>query len=244
MKLNMVAASNRQESAARAAALEGALRTVGTLFGGLLGGLLLGSLTFRLIPGSSVENVRLGHAAVAAVPALAGFLAGGAAWGVQMGRIVGATAPSRRMAVAGMLGFGPVTIVLALGLGVAEPIIVTSLGPLPIHRIFTLLFVPSAFLIAAVSAFAAGIGLGDAALARSLFWRVGAVAGLTFLLINLLMEALGWVVGAPGAAARATMVVVMSLGNLGAALSGGSVLGYLLAMRHAPARQAAPATQP
>ncbi|MDT8304847.1 MAG: hypothetical protein RRC07_02830, partial [Anaerolineae bacterium] len=200
MKLTPVPAGYAAESKARSGALAGASRTVATLFGGLLGGLLLGDLTFRLIPGSSVDNVRLGHAAIAAIPALAGFLAGGAAWGVQMAKIAGVQ-PSRRMAVAGMLGFGPVTILLAAGLGVAEPAIVTSLNVLPIHRVFTLLFVPSAFLIAAVSAFAAGIGLNDAALARSLFWRVGAVAGLAFLLINLLMEALGWVVGAPGAAA-------------------------------------------
>jgi hypothetical protein len=54
------------------------------------------------------------------------------------------------------------------------------------------------------------------------------------------MEALGWVVGAPGAAARATMVVVMSLGNLGAALSGGALLGYLLTTR----RLSAPGQRP
>jgi hypothetical protein len=242
MKTNSVPASYRLESSVRKGAIDGALRTVATLFGGLLGGLILGDITFRLIPGSSIENVRLGHAAIAAIPALAGFLAGGAAWGVQMGRIAG-VAPSRRMALAGMLGFGPVTMVLALGLGVAEPIIVNSMEALPIHRVFTLLFVPSAFLIAGVSAFAAGKGLGDDALARSLFWRVGAVAGLTFLLINLLMESLGWVVGAPGAAARATMVVVMSLGNLGAALSGGALLGYLLTTRSLSAPGPRPAAR-
>jgi hypothetical protein len=233
MKLVPVPAAYPVESRARRGALAGASRTVLTLFGGLLGGLLLGDLTFRLIPGSSVDDVRLGHAAIAAIPALAGFLAGGAAWGRQMATIAGVR-PSRRMALAGMLGFAPVTILLAAGLGVAEPFIVTSLAILPIHRTFTLLFVPSAFLIAAVSSFAVAIGLRDAVLARSLFWRVGVVAGLTFLLINLLMEALGWVVGAPGAAERATMIVVMSLGNLGAALSGGAVLGYLLTARYSP----------
>jgi hypothetical protein len=239
MKTDSVPASYRQENSVRKGAIDGALRTVASLFGGLLGGLLLGDVTFRLIPGSSIENVRLGHAAIAAVPALAGFLAGGAAWGVQMGRIAGAPR-LRRMALAGMLGFGPVTIVLALGLGVAEPIIVSSMGALPIHRVFTLLFVPSALLIAGASSFAVGRGLRQPELARSLFWRVGAVAGLTFLLVNLLMEALGWVVGAPGAAARATMVVVMSLGNLGAALSGGALLGYLLTTR----RLSAPGQRP
>ena len=42
------------------------------------------------------------------------------------------------------------------------------------------------------------------------------------------MESLGWVVGAPGAAARATMITVLAAGNLGAALVGGGVLGAML----------------
>jgi hypothetical protein len=53
-------------------ALQGAFLTVLTLFGGLLTGLVAGDVVFRLIPGSSVENVKLGHAVIAAIPALAG----------------------------------------------------------------------------------------------------------------------------------------------------------------------------
>lgn len=209
--------------------LRGSLLTLLTLFGGLLAGLVLGDIVFRLIPGSSVEDVKLGHAAIAAIPALAGFLAGGAAWGVQMGKIAQAS-DTRRMGIAGMLGFGPISILLAFGLGVAEPQIVAAIGAeTPIHRIFTLLFVPTAFLIAGISAWSIGRGLGDNALATSLLWRVGLSAALTFLLINLVMEALGWVVGAPGAGQRATMVTVLALGNVGAALVGGGVMGQALA---------------
>jgi hypothetical protein len=70
--------------------VRGALLTVLTVFGGLLIGLVLGNVVFRLIPGSSITDVKLGHAAIAAIPALGGFLAGGAAWGMQMGRLAGA----------------------------------------------------------------------------------------------------------------------------------------------------------
>ncbi|MDX1616803.1 MAG: hypothetical protein R3300_21020 [Candidatus Promineifilaceae bacterium] len=42
---------------------------------------------------------------------------------------------------------------------------------------------------------------------------------MAFLVVNLVMETLGWVVGAPGAAARYTMLTVMFAGNLGAALA-------------------------
>ncbi|MBC8504654.1 MAG: hypothetical protein ISR58_00205 [Anaerolineales bacterium] len=210
-------------------ALRGALFTISTLFGGLAHGLLAGSLTFEIIPGSSVDNVQLGHAAIAAVPALIGFLAGGAVWGVMMGRIAGEH-NSRRMMWAGMLGFGPISIILAVGLGIAEQSIVAKFASVgqPIHRVFTLLFVPSAFLIAGISSWAIGKGLRQSHLAWRLSWQVGLTAGITFLVINLIMEAAGWVVGAPGAAERATMLTVLAVGNVGAALIGGGYLGWIL----------------
>ena len=215
--------------------VRGALLTVGTLFGGLLIGLVAGDIVFRLIPGSSVDDVKVGHAAIAAIPALGGFLAGGAAWGARMGHLAGGS-DARRMALAGMLGFGPITIVLAAGLGIAEPLIVASFGGgIPIHRIFTILFVPSAFLIAGISAYAIGRGLGDGKLAGTLFLRVGFAAAAAFLIVNLIMESLGWVVGAPGAAARATMVTVMALGNVAAALVGGGLMGRILSTTSLPA---------
>lgn len=204
--------------------LQGALRTVGTLFGGLLLGLAVGTVVFHLLPGSDVTNAQIGHAAIAAVPALLGFVAGGWLWGRQMGRLANAD-DLNRMARAGMLGFAPITFVLVVGLGLGEPLILEALGHTAIHRVFTLLFVPSAFLIGGISAYAIGRGLGDRRLARALLWRIGSTAAATFLLINLTMEQLGWVVGAPGAAERATMVTVLALGNVGAALAGGAVLG-------------------
>ena len=211
------------------AALRGAFLTVLTLFGGLLAGLAAGDLVFHLIPGSSLEDVKLGHAAIAALPALVGFLAGGAAWGVQMGRLAGNT-ETRRLSLAGMLGFGPITILLAVGLGLAEPAIVGYLGAFgqPVYRVFTLLFVPSAFIIAGVGAWVVGRGLGDPKLARNLFWQVGLTAALTFLVVNLMMESLGWVIGAPNAAKRLTMLTVLALGDFTAAITGGAVMGWKL----------------
>jgi hypothetical protein len=135
------------------------------------------------------------------------------------------------MAAAGMLGFVPVTILLAFALLRLEPIAVEKFGAhLPIHRVFTLFFVPTAFLIAGVSAWAIGRGLKDGALAASLLWRVGTAAALAFLAVNLAMEAAGWVVGAARAAERFTMLTVMFAGDLGAALAGGAVLGWTLEM--------------
>jgi hypothetical protein len=212
--------------------VRGALTTVLTLFGGVLLGLLAGNLVFSLLTGSEdFAHPPPLNIALAIVPALAGFAGGAAAWGVFMGRLAG-SAETRRLALAGALGFGPITIVLAAGLGTLEPIIVAGVGgALPIHRLFTLLFGPAAFLIAGLSAWALGLGLRRPRLGLSLLWQVGLSAALAFLVTNLALEAAGWVVGAPGAAERATMLTVLAAGVLASALAGGAVLG--LALRRA-----------
>ena len=211
------------------AALQGAALTVVTLFGGLLLGLALGVIVFHNLPGHSLENPSPAHTAIAAFPALIGFLAGGAAWGVSLIRIKPAP-DMRRMALAGLLGFGPITITLAVGLGILETLAGSSLlSQIPIHRLFTLLFVPATFLIAGISSWAIGRGYKNTALAWRLFWQVGLAAAATFLAVNLTMEAFGLVVGAPGAAQRATMVTVLISGNVSAALVSGGVLGLILA---------------
>jgi len=207
-------------------ALLGALLTVLTLFGGMLIGVVLG-FVFQSLPGHSLPSAL--SITLGVIPAISGLVAGGAAWGLAMGRLALAK-NLRRMALAGILGFAPVTILLAILLLNLEPIAVEKFGAqLPIHRVFTLFFVPAAFIIAGVSAFAVGRGLNDRPLAAKLLWRVGLAAALAFLAVNLAMEVSGWVVGAPGAGERATMLVVMFVGNLGAALAGGAVMGSTLA---------------
>jgi hypothetical protein len=203
--------------------------TAAALFGGLIVGVAAGFAIFELLPGSSdPAHPPASSVVLAALPALAGFGGGSAAWGVAMGQRAGCREP-RRMALAGALGFGPITVALGIALAAVEPMAVAGLGGTPaIHRIFTLLFVPSAFLIAGVSAGEVGLGLRRPGLARALFWQVGLGGAAGFLAVSLLMEAAGWVVGAPGAAERATMLTVMFAGNLGAALAGGAVMAIRL----------------
>lgn len=211
--------------------MQGALMTIFTLFGGLALGLFVGNGVFLALPGSQIAHPLPGHIAIAALPALVGLLGGGAAWGVLMARFAGRT-DFRRSALAGALGFGPITLVVGLVLGLVEPPLVEQYGASTgIHRIFTLLFVPSAFLIAGISAWAVGRGTQDAGLSKSLFWKVGLVSAAAFLAVNLGMHAAGWVVGAPGAADRMTMLTVMGLGNIGAALAGGGAMAVQLAYR-------------
>lgn len=209
-------------------ALYGALITVLALFGGLFLGVVAGNFVFEALPGHSVMSPDPVHITLAAIPAVAGLLAGAAVWGVLFGRLV-ATQDRRRAAIAGILGFAPITVLLGVVLQLLEPIALVRLGAfVPLHRLFTLLFVPTAFLIAGISAWVLGVGLREQAALR-LFWQVGVAAAVAFLAVNLTMEAFGWIVGGPNAAARFTMLTVMFAGNLGAALAGGAVLGWRLA---------------
>ena len=137
---------------------------------------------------------------------------------------------SRRAAWAGSLGFVPITALLAVGLAAAEPIVFRA--NLPVHRLFTVLFVPSAGLIAGTSSLALGWALGWGRAAPALALRVGLTAALAFLAVDLGMEALGWQVGGSRAAERATMLMVLFVSNLGAALAGGAMLGMTLTQRH------------
>ena len=61
-------------------------------------------------------------------------------------------------------------------------------------------------------------------LARRLAWRAGLAGGAAFLAVDLLMDALGWRVGAPGAAERFTMLTVMFTGDFVAALRANGLL--------------------
>lgn len=221
--------------------LTGAVYTALSLVGGLLLGIVVGNVVFELLPGHKFPNPDPMAMLVAAIPALLGMLLGSATWGVLMGRLAQADPGQwRHLALAGGLGFAPITIGLALALQIVEPIALREYGDwLPLHRLFTVLFVPTAFVIAGVSAWSLGLGLRNRPLAWRLLWQVGLAAALAFLAVNLLMEALGWVVGAPHAAERFTMLTVMSLGNLGAALAGGAVMGLTLAPRPVSSSQPA-----
>jgi len=208
------------------AAIFGAGLTVLALVGGLMGGLIGGSFTFHGLIGRASNPLTY---TLAAIVFGTGILSGSALWGVGIARL--ARSPAlRRAAWAGILGFVPITVLLNFGLLAIEPVAVRA--NLPVHRLFTLLFVPTAFLIAGTSSLVLGWALGWGRAAPALALRVGLTAALAFLIINLGMEALGWQIGAPGAEERGTMITVLIVSNLGAALVGGAMLGLTLPQPH------------
>lgn len=131
------------------------------------------------------------------------------------------------MAWAGALGFTPSTVVLALLLLLLEISGLEQIN-LPIHHLFTLLFVPTAFFVAAIGSLAIGLGLNNVRLGWRMALWAGLTAALTFLAVNLIMDALGWRVGGPGAEERMTMLTVMFSGDVAAALTAGAVVGWMV----------------
>jgi hypothetical protein len=209
----------------RAIAIRGGLVTALCLSGGMLVGLLAG-IAVSGLPMHVPERTRN---LLSALPVLAIVAAAGAIWGYAMARISG-SGNKRRMTWAGGLSFAPSLILAGLALGRLEVFIVENgRGPdLPVHQVFTLLFVPAAFIVAGIGASALGLAAEGWRLALKLLFSAGAAGGLAFLLVNLGMDTLGFRVGAPGAAERATMLTVMLTGSLGAALAGGAAVGPLL----------------
>lgn len=205
-----------------------ALYTAFYLFGGMLlsfgAAFGISSLPMHLPQSTSVA---ISFAVFVSFTCLAGAL-----WGRSLARLSGSQ-KVRAMTLAGGLCFGPALLLTALALGRLEVALVEQgRGPdLPIHVVFTLLFVPAAFVVAGSGGLALGLAYKDGRLALQSALGSGAAGALGFLLVNLAMDTLGWRVGAPGAAARATMLVVMMSGSLGAALCAGGALGFLLTNR-------------
>jgi hypothetical protein len=144
---------NTPASQVYAAILSAAL-TVLALVGGLIGGLLGGSLIFHSLIEKAPDLLTY---TLATIAFFGSTLSGSTLWGVGMARLARSLA-RWRAACASALSFVPITFLLNLVLVALEPIAVRA--NLPVHRLFTVLFVPSAFLIAGTTSLALGWSLG------------------------------------------------------------------------------------
>jgi hypothetical protein len=201
--------------------LTSAVVTVVSLMSSVLGGAGLVGLVNRLPFHTPDQTLLL----LAIIP----MFGGGALWGLLLTRIH--NLPNRKgTPIAGSLSFGLGVIGAVNLLGALERILVAQhrLPGLPIHNIFTLLFVPVIFLVATLGGSAILLVSGD----RTHWFRsalaTGLAASLAFLIMDLLLDMLGMRVGAPRAAERATMLTVAFLGSAAAAFSGGAILGRAL----------------
>jgi hypothetical protein len=108
------------------------------------------------------------------------------------------------------------------------------LAGVPVHVIFTLLFVPATFLVATIGCSAILLVSGNRANWIRSAVLTGLAACLSFLIVDLLLDSLGMRVGAPRAAERFTMLTVAVLGSTAAAFSAGAILGRFLSKEVGP----------
>lgn len=201
-----------------------AMFTVRDLVGGLIVGVTLGAA----IDGAGKAVPTLARA-LAIVVAGSVLIVSARLWGGDMGRLAGGSNPSGGGWWAA-LALTPAVVIVGVTLGELEPVLVqrgARLG-LELHVVYTLLFGAATLVIAAVGALALGTGLYRAAFGLRLAIPTGLAAATTFLAVDLVMDALGWRVGAPDAGRRATMVVVTAIGLFAAAISAGATIGAML----------------
>ena len=163
----------------------------------------------------------------------------GLLWGRHLGALFVGRDGAWRLGVAAGVGFGLSAAAALRTLTGIEAFLLEQeqLGaaPLSMHVAFGLAFGVATFEVVTGTALALLLAAG---------WRRRAVTGAlgpalvgaaVFVGVAAIMDRLGWRVGAPGAEARATMVVVTALALVLATLAAGGVLGRLLAAR-GPAR--------
>jgi len=167
---------------------------------------------------------------------------GGALWGCLLARIHGL--PNRiGVSLAGSLSFGLSVVGAATLLLRLERILIQQhhLSGVPVHVIFTLLFVPATFLVATIGSSAILLVSGN----RTNWPRVALMTGLTaavsFLILDLTLDSVGMRVGAPRAVERFTMLTVAFLGSTAAAFSAGCILGR--ALSNAASQDSGPSAQ-
>lgn len=158
------------------------------------------------------------------------MLAGNALWARAIAQLA-LIRSLRRFILVAAIAQVVVTFVAALLLGKAEEHFVQNGNTaLPLHVLFTLLFVPAAFIGAFIIGITCGLALGRPALA----WRMGlhgaVAAAFVFLVMNVLQDALGRRVGGPRAAETATMITVTLLCMTAASMAFSAALGRLLIM--------------
>jgi len=201
------------------------LLTALTLAGGLALSFVAGNLLFESF---NVHMTDVASGLLVLPIFLVALFGSGAAWGYAVARLTHGDA--RRLVRAGGVTFGGTVLVVGIALELVFGLLsaLARVNPLPIHVSFTLLFVPTAGAIAALCARRMARLLGREDVRRKLGVTTGLAAASAFLAVNLVMLALGWQVGGPGAAERFTMITVMLTSNTGAALAGGAAMGWVL----------------
>lgn len=156
---------------------------------------------------------------VGVVLVLLGFGMVGALWSRALTRI--AQVPHKRhlfVATAAVNTIGTIALFVVLG-ALEVDLVQNGNTTLPLHNLYTLLFVPAAFISGAVMGATLGFGIAGAQMALRLSWRGALASAAAYLVLNIVQDLLGRRVGTLLAAETATMVTVTLVCMLGSAMA-------------------------
>lgn len=161
-----------------------------------------------------------------------GLLCGGI-WGGAIARLAGTGRESRMRVVGALIIIPAVLLDVWLLTTLDEHLILRKLGfdGIPQYQQFTIIFVLSVFIVAALSSLA----LSLVTIRFRTAIRIGALTGLgaalTFLSVNVAMDFIGYRVGAPRPGLwpdLPSMPTVTIIGSIAGALIGGGLMGWLI----------------
>ncbi|HKY55904.1 MAG TPA: hypothetical protein VJM08_16425 [Anaerolineales bacterium] len=161
------------------------------------------------------------------------FLCGGGLWGLGIARLMNADVKSMVMTCAVSWSatlFAFLMVVVSLGnyFGSFSRINILPYFRHSIHYNFLSIFVPAIGIITAINAYVVTGRLGLHELKKSTGIYAGIAAGLGFLTVGLvLLHGFGWEVGNP-VPGKYGMLKLMLFCDIGAALAGGLVIGWVL----------------
>jgi hypothetical protein len=201
-----------------------------------------GSILAFFLLMSRLEGPLMTHIPRAGVNAILFFLlltvglGGGGLWGAGLARVM--SAEVKKLTQAGALTWGATVAVTGLVLGLSQIPLAAIDRVLQVrdHYLFLAAFVPAVGAAAAVDTRVMTGRLGFVEFKNAAARNAGTAAALGFFATSLvLMYAFGWEVNGPRAGRDYSMVTIMLLCNLGAALAGGAAMGWTLARAQASA---------
>jgi len=206
-----------------------ALLTAVTLGGSIWGFIFLGG------PNSvtRLDVIRSDNALVNLIPILVVFLCGGGLWGLGIARLMNADAKSVVKACALswttiVFAFVTVIFILAGFFGGLSRINFLPIFPHSRHYNFLLVFVPIIGIASAINGYVVANKLGFHERKKSVGLYTGLAASLGFLAVGLILFfSFGWEVGYH-IIGRSGMLKILLFCSIGAALTGGMAMGWVL----------------
>jgi hypothetical protein len=165
------------------------------------------------------------------IVALSIYFCGGGLWGLGVARLMNGNA--KFMMKACTLSWGATGFTFAIALGFSLPLIHKIIRILPhcchsTHYLFLSIFVPVIGIVTAINAYVVTGKLGFKDLRKSGVLRTGVAAALGFLSVGLiLLYGFGWEVGNP-VPGKYGMLKLALFCSIGAALTGGMAIGWML----------------